>query len=154
MQNVLIAGGSGLIGSRLSELFLEKGYAVSILSRKNIYKNNIIFYQWNPASGFIDNDAIKNADFIINLAGEGIADKAWTTKRKEEIVSSRVDAAKTIFTANIMGGGCSKVCPVEKLCEGACVYNLLHETPIHIAKLQRYSTEQAIAQKWKLFTLC
>jgi dihydropyrimidine dehydrogenase (NAD+) subunit PreT len=61
-------------------------------------------------------------------------------------------SAKTILSSNIMGGGCSKVCPVEKLCEGACVFNLLHETPIHIAKLQRYSTEQAIANKWKLFT--
>lgn len=61
-------------------------------------------------------------------------------------------SAKTILSSNIMGGGCSKVCPVEKLCEGACVYNLLHETPIHIAKLQRYSTEKAIAQKWKLFS--
>ncbi len=61
-------------------------------------------------------------------------------------------SAKTILSANIMGGGCSKVCPVEKLCEGACVYNLLHETPIHIAKLQRYSTEKAIENKWNLFT--
>lgn len=60
-------------------------------------------------------------------------------------------SAKTIFTSNIMGGGCSKVCPVEKLCEGACVYNLLEEEPISIAKLQRYSTEKAINEKWKLF---
>jgi dihydropyrimidine dehydrogenase (NAD+) subunit PreT len=60
-------------------------------------------------------------------------------------------SARTIFSSNIMGGGCSKVCPVEKLCEGACVYNLLEEEPISIAKLQRYSTEQAIAAKWKLF---
>jgi len=60
-------------------------------------------------------------------------------------------SAKTIFSSNIMGGGCSKVCPVEKLCEGACVYNLLEEEPISIAKLQRYSTEKAIAAKWKLF---
>ncbi|MDP1744248.1 MAG: NAD(P)-dependent oxidoreductase [Bacteroidota bacterium] len=60
-------------------------------------------------------------------------------------------SAKTIFTSNIMGGGCSKVCPVEKLCEGACVYNLLEEEPISIAKLQRYSTEKAIQAKWKLF---
>src|SRR5689334_12811172 len=60
-------------------------------------------------------------------------------------------SAKTIFESNIMGAGCSKVCPVEKLCEGACVFNLLHETPIHIAKLQRYSTEKALDQKWKLF---
>jgi len=60
-------------------------------------------------------------------------------------------SAHTIFESNIMGAGCSKVCPVEKLCEGSCVYNLLEETPIHIAKLQRYSTEMAMRKKWKLF---
>lgn len=60
-------------------------------------------------------------------------------------------SAKTIFSSNIMGAGCSKVCPVEKLCEGACVYNLLEEEPIPIAKLQRYSTEMAMKEKWPLF---
>lgn len=60
-------------------------------------------------------------------------------------------SAHTIFEANIMGAGCSRVCPVEKLCEGSCVYNLLHEPPIPIAKLQRYSTEKAIHDKWQLF---
>ncbi len=60
-------------------------------------------------------------------------------------------SAKTIFTSNIMGAGCSKVCPVEKLCEGACVYNLLEEEPIPIAKLQRYSTERAMENNWQLF---
>ena len=60
-------------------------------------------------------------------------------------------SAHTIFESNIMGAGCSKVCPVEKLCEGACVFNLMDETPIHIARLQRYSTEKAMAGRWKLF---
>jgi glutamate synthase (NADPH/NADH) small chain len=60
-------------------------------------------------------------------------------------------SAHTIFSANIMGGGCSRVCPVEKLCEGSCVFNLMHEPPISIARLQRYSTEKAIEEKWKLF---
>ena len=60
-------------------------------------------------------------------------------------------SATTIFLANIFGGGCSRVCPVEKLCEGACVYNLLHEEPIAIAKLQRYATDDAIEEKWRLF---
>jgi dihydropyrimidine dehydrogenase (NAD+) subunit PreT len=60
-------------------------------------------------------------------------------------------SAHTIFTSNIMGAGCSKVCPVEKLCEGACVYNLLEEEPIHIARLQRYSTEKAMENNWQLF---
>ena len=61
-------------------------------------------------------------------------------------------SARTIFSSNIMGAGCSKVCPVEKLCEGSCVYNLMDEDPIPIAKLQRYSTETAMEQKWQLFT--
>ena len=60
-------------------------------------------------------------------------------------------SAKTIFSSNIMGAGCSKVCPVEKLCEGACVYNLLEEEPIPIAKLQRYATENAMEKNWQLF---
>ncbi|MEP7372527.1 MAG: NAD(P)-dependent oxidoreductase [Chitinophagaceae bacterium] len=60
-------------------------------------------------------------------------------------------SAHTIFSSNIMGAGCSKVCPVEKLCEGACVYNLLEEEPIPIAKLQRYSTEKAMENNWQLF---
>ena len=60
-------------------------------------------------------------------------------------------SAHTIFVSNIMGAGCSRVCPVEKLCEGACVFNLLEEPPIPIARLQRYATEQAMEKKWKLF---
>lgn len=60
-------------------------------------------------------------------------------------------SAHSIFSSNIMGAGCSKVCPVEKLCEGACVYNLMEETPIHIAKLQRYATEIAMQKNWQLF---
>lgn len=60
-------------------------------------------------------------------------------------------SAHTIFLSNIMGAGCSKVCPVEKLCEGACVFNFMEEAPISIAKLQRYSTEIAMAANWQLF---
>lgn len=60
-------------------------------------------------------------------------------------------SAKTIFSSNIMGAGCSKVCPVEKLCEGSCVFNLLNEPPIPIAKLQRYSTEMSLEKNWQLF---
>jgi dihydropyrimidine dehydrogenase (NAD+) subunit PreT len=60
-------------------------------------------------------------------------------------------SAHTIFTSNIFGAGCGRVCPVEKLCEGACVYNLLEEEPIQIARLQRYSSEMALEQNWQLF---
>lgn len=60
-------------------------------------------------------------------------------------------SAHTILQSNIMGAGCARVCPVEKLCEGACVYNLMEEEPIPIARLQRYATENAIRDKWPLF---
>ena len=60
-------------------------------------------------------------------------------------------SAYTILSSNIMGAGCAKVCPVEKLCEGACVYNLMEEEAIPIAKLQRYATARTIAEKWPLF---
>jgi glutamate synthase (NADPH/NADH) small chain len=70
----------------------------------------------------------------------------------KQIVTDNVKgSAHTIFTSNIMGAGCAKVCPVEKLCEGACVYNLLEEEAIPIARLQRYSTEKAMENHWKLF---
>jgi dihydropyrimidine dehydrogenase (NAD+) subunit PreT len=61
-------------------------------------------------------------------------------------------SAHTIFLSNVMGAGCSKVCPVEKLCEGSCVFNLMDEPPIPIAKLQRYSTEIAMKNNWQLFS--
>lgn len=70
----------------------------------------------------------------------------------KQIVTDNVKgSAHTIFSSNIMGAGCSKVCPVEKLCEGSCVFNLLDEPPIPIAKLQRYSTEKAMEHNWQLF---
>jgi hypothetical protein len=85
-SNVLISGGSGLIGAHLSKMLLEKGYGVAILGRT---KNTENTYLWNIAKQEIENGAIENADYIINLAGTGIADKKWTTKRKKEIVESR-----------------------------------------------------------------
>jgi len=70
----------------------------------------------------------------------------------KQIVTDNIKgSAYTIFLSNIMGAGCSKVCPVEKLCEGSCVFNLMDEPPIPIAKLQRYSTEKAMENKWQLF---
>lgn len=70
---------------------------------------------------------------------------------KQITTENNKGSAHTIFEANIFGGGCSRVCPVEKLCEGSCVFNLMHEPPIPIARLQRYSTEKAIKEKWPLF---
>lgn len=60
-------------------------------------------------------------------------------------------SAKTIFEANILGMSCARVCPVEVLCVGDCVYNDLDSPPIQIGKLQRYATDVAFASDWKFF---
>ena len=62
-------------------------------------------------------------------------------------------SAKTIFEQNLLGYSCARVCPVEVLCVGACVYNAWHREPIQIGRLQRYATEKATeAGKPPLFT--
>lgn len=56
-------------------------------------------------------------------------------------------SAKTIFKANMLGVSCARVCPVEVLCAGACVYNDLDHQPIAIGRLQRYATEHGLAEE-------
>jgi glutamate synthase (NADPH/NADH) small chain len=60
-------------------------------------------------------------------------------------------AARTIFESNILGMSCARVCPVEVLCVGACVYNDLEEPPIQIGKLQRHATDRAFEEGWRFF---
>ncbi|WP_404462672.1 NAD(P)-dependent oxidoreductase [Sutcliffiella horikoshii] len=59
-------------------------------------------------------------------------------------------SAKTIMSANPVGASCSRVCPTEELCEGACVLNH-HTKPIVIGDLQRYATDWAIRNEQVLF---
>ncbi|MEZ4458151.1 MAG: FAD-dependent oxidoreductase [bacterium] len=60
-------------------------------------------------------------------------------------------SAKTIFESNILGMSCARVCPVEVLCVGDCVYNEMDIPPIQIGRLQRYSTDMAFEKGWKYF---
>lgn len=97
MASVLIAGGSGLIGRRLSVLLSEKGHAVSLLGRKADNSGKWRKYGWNPSRGEIDLEAVKQADIVINLAGAGIADARWTAARKREIIDSRVQSTQLLL---------------------------------------------------------
>ena len=54
-------------------------------------------------------------------------------------------AAKTIFEQNILGGMCARVCPVETLCEQACVRETAEHEPVEIGRLQRYATDTLMA---------
>lgn len=95
---VLITGGTGLVGTRLSELLIEKGHEVAHLSR-NPTKGTHQSFHWDIKKGEVDKEAIKNSDVIIHLAGAGVADKRWTKEWKKEIYDSRIDSTKLLFEA-------------------------------------------------------
>jgi len=97
MVQVLISGGSGLVGKALCEKLQAKGYDVAILSRNK--KNDTTFkaYLWDPIRNQIDSNAIASSDYIIHLAGANIANKRWTASRKRFILDSRVESANLIF---------------------------------------------------------
>ena len=97
-KNVLISGGSGFVGNHLTQLLLSKGYTVSILSRSERQnKKDIFYYKWDVAKQFIEEEAVLKADFIIHLAGENIAEKRWTAKRKAAIIDSREKSAQLLY---------------------------------------------------------
>lgn len=60
-------------------------------------------------------------------------------------------AAKLIFDANPIGASCARVCPVEVLCEGACVEKTLVKKPIEIGRLQRFATDHALSGGKQIF---
>jgi len=99
MSTVLITGGTGLIGKHLSHLLVQKGYNVIILTRNIPQQNHpaISYAKWNISDNTIDKDAIAKADYIIHLAGAGVADERWTDNRKQEIIDSRVKSSELII---------------------------------------------------------
>ncbi|HRH47594.1 MAG TPA: TIGR01777 family oxidoreductase [Panacibacter sp.] len=103
MATVLITGGTGLIGKALSPMLLRKGYEVIILTRNPTGTTNIqpgiSFAKWNIETGEIDKSAIAKADYIIHLAGAGVAEKRWTDKRKTEIIESRTKSGALLINA-------------------------------------------------------
>lgn len=95
MASILITGGTGLIGKHLTTLLNKKGHQVSILSRNTSKKSTV--YQWNIKENFIEDEAIIKADYIIHLAGAGIADKRWSKDRKKVLINSRVASTNLLF---------------------------------------------------------
>lgn len=96
MQNILITGGSGLIGQRITDLLERKGYQIAWLSRTA--QPGRKSFLWNIERQEIDARAIEWADAIIHLAGAGVAEKRWTPERKKLILESRTQSTKLLFS--------------------------------------------------------
>jgi uncharacterized protein (TIGR01777 family) len=112
MATVMITGGTGMIGTALSEMLVENGYNVIILSRnpqetakEHDYagkpaffrsSGNIYYSRWDIDRQYIDPAALSAADYIIHLAGAGVADKRWSKDRKKEILESRTKSSELL----------------------------------------------------------
>lgn len=91
-MRILITGGTGLIGTRLSNELARRGEEVYILTRspeKYRPKDNLHYVQWDGQQ--VPTQEVGQADYVINLAGAGIADHRWTRAYKNLILSSRIN---------------------------------------------------------------
>ena len=98
---ILITGGTGMIGKAITRALIEKGHQVIILTRdpsskKNLAETSVSYAGWDIEKKKIDLHAVAQADYIIHLAGAGIADKRWTAERKKEIEESRVKSGELL----------------------------------------------------------
>lgn len=89
-MKLLITGGTGLLGRRLIQLLTSRGHEVAILSRNPKPDAAIPQFRWDMETGWIDPKAYTYAEGIIHLAGEGIAEKRWSSAQKDRIIQSRV----------------------------------------------------------------
>lgn len=94
MSKILITGGTGLVGTRLTQMLVDRNHDVVILSRNPKNKNE---FKWDISKNYVNTEAFKNVDYIIHLAGAGIADERWNAERKKIIIDSRVKTANLIF---------------------------------------------------------
>lgn len=112
MYTVLITGGTGMIGTALSRRLLNEGYNVIILSRnpqetaashplgteRNFFRSsgNLFYSRWDIKAMTIDPSALAEADFVIHLAGAGVASQRWSDTRKREILESRTKSSELL----------------------------------------------------------
>ncbi|WP_300665457.1 TIGR01777 family oxidoreductase [Fluviicola sp.] len=96
MEKILIAGGSGLIGTGLAQHLRSLGHEVWILTRRNSDPEHF-FLNWDPVKKTIDPLALENTSVLINLCGAEMAAKRWTKSRIQELYDSRIETTRFLF---------------------------------------------------------
>ena len=101
-MKLVIAGGTGFIGSALCSKLIAQGHSLTVLTRSTSPATPTTdkkWITWNAETGGAWEAAIEGADGVINLAGEPIAAKRWTATQKERIRSSRINATRAVVGA-------------------------------------------------------
>ena len=96
IKKVLITGGTGLIGKKITNLLFEKDYQVAHVSRSEKPGKNPETFVWNLDENYLDPAALNGVDAIIHLAGAGVADKKWSASYKQVILESRTKSTRLL----------------------------------------------------------
>jgi hypothetical protein len=101
-MRIIIAGGSGLIGSALANLLVESGHQVWILTRDpevTVVAEGAHPVRWDGYSTNGWESLVSQTDAIVNLAGDNLGSGYWTRKKKDRVLTSRTNAGKAISEA-------------------------------------------------------
>ena len=96
-MRIVVSGGAGFLGRALVAALRERGHQVVVLTRRPAGDGDVLWSPDVPSGSWIA--AVHAADAVINLAGEGIADKRWSDSRKKAILNSRVAATRALAQA-------------------------------------------------------
>ncbi len=97
-KRLLITGGTGFIGQLLCPELTSRGYNLSVLSRQDAGHVRAVCGRVEAVTDLKNLEGHAGFDAVINLAGEGIADKRWSDQRKRELLASRVDLTRTLVS--------------------------------------------------------
>ena len=104
IMNIVVAGGTGFIGQYLTQVLVEEGHRVTVLSRcpekaSLPLSSNFCALKWNGRTVEDWAKRCEGTDAVINLTGAPIADSRWTRKRKHVLIESRVESTRTLLQA-------------------------------------------------------
>ncbi len=97
MSRILISGATGFIGKALATHLISEGHTVSRLTRQEKNENGSII--WDPEKGKIPREELEGFDYVVHLAGDPFTIDRWSEKKKQKILSSRVEGTRILSQA-------------------------------------------------------